>query len=213
VIVYNPLDGDAFTTSIPSNPRHCFLMTRIGHPIPEEVEEIRRIVTEICNEFDYKVIDAATTITGRDFLLKIWKLIASTPLSVAIVCKDLSMNTLGNIYYEIGVAQALGKETVIVKSQGVKVPSDFVRTEYIEFNGDFHRNFTAYFQTLIRQAEHYELVADQLERNPILAIDYLKRAFLIKGDTRLREKARQLLNEARLEDRAKNSVEILAATF
>lgn len=188
-------------------------MTRIGHPIPEEVEEIRRIVTEICNEFDYKVIDAATTITGRDFLLKIWKLIASTPLSVAIVCKDLSMNTLGNIYYEIGVAQALGKETVIVKSQGVKVPSDFVRTEYIEFNGDFHRNFTAYFQTLIRQAEHYELVADQLERNPILAIDYLKRAFLIKGDTRLREKARQLLNEARLEDRAKNSVEILAATF
>lgn len=213
MIVYNPLDGDAFTTSIPSNPRHCFLMTRIGHPIPEEVEEIRRIVTEICNEFDYKVIDAATTITGRDFLLKIWKLIASTPLSVAIVCKDLSMNTLGNIYYEIGVAQALGKETVIVKSQGVKVPSDFVRTEYIEFNGDFHRNFTAYFQTLIRQAEHYELVADQLERNPILAIDYLKRAFLIKGDTRLREKARQLLNEARLEDRAKNSVEILAATF
>ena len=56
-------------------------------------------------------------------------------------------------------------------------------------------------------------MADQLESNPVLSIDYLKRAFLITGDIRLRKKASKLLHEAGLEDRAKNSVEQLAASF
>ncbi len=47
----------------------------------------------------------------------------------------------------------------------------------------------------------------------MLAIDYLKRAFLITGDERLRSKAQILLNEPGLKERAKNSVELLAATF
>ncbi|HKP12722.1 MAG TPA: hypothetical protein VJZ91_11445, partial [Blastocatellia bacterium] len=66
---------------------------------------------------------------------------------------------------------------------------------------------------LIEQAGHYELVADQLDRNPILAIDYLKRAFLITGDEGLRKKAQKLLGEAGLESRAKNSIELLSASF
>ena len=93
------------------------------------------------------------------------------------------------------------------------MPSDFIRTEYVEFNGDFKDNFSTYLDYLPVQADHYELVADQLDRNPILAIDYLKRAFLISGDDRLRGKARHVLDEARLDDRAKNSVELLAAAF
>ena len=67
--------------------------------------------------------------TGWDFLIKIWKLIASSPLAVGIVHEDIASSTQVNIYYELGIAQALGKETVIVKSPGAKVPSDFVRTE------------------------------------------------------------------------------------
>lgn len=93
------------------------------------------------------------------------------------------------------------------------MPSDFIRTEYVEFNADFRRNFSRYLDSLQDWAEHYELVADQLDRNPILAIDYLKRAFLISGDERLREKAQSLLREAGLDDRARNSVELLAAAF
>lgn len=213
MIIYNPLDGDAFTSSIPSNPRYCFLMTRLGRPIPEPIVEIRDVVTELCGEFDYHVINASSKVTGRDFLLKIWKLIASTPLSIGICHEEIPESTQANIYYEIGVAHALGKETLLIKSPRVAVPSDFVRTEYVEFNADFRGNFTAYLESLPEQAEHYEVVADQLDRNPILAIDYLKRAFLISGDERLRQKASELLDEAALEDRAKNSVELLAAAF
>lgn len=151
--------------------------------------------------------------TGRDFLLKIWKLIASSPLSIGICHEEIPELTQANIYYEIGVAQALGKETLIVKSPDVRLPSDFSRTEHVEFNDGFRDNFTAYLNSLPEQADHYELVADQLDRNPILAIDYLKRAFLISGEDRLREKARRHLDAAGLGDRARNSVELLAATF
>lgn len=213
MIVYNPLDGDAFTSSIPSNPRHCFLMTRLGKPVPEPVQDIGNAVTRACDNVDYQVIDASSRVTGRDFLLKIWKLIASSPLSIGICHEDIPQSTQANIYYELGVAQALGKETLLIKSPLAKVPSDFVRTEYIEFNENFEKTFNSYLHSLPEQADHYELVADQLDRNPILAIDYLKRAFLISGEKRLQGKAKSLIDEAGLGDRAKNSVELLAAAF
>lgn len=213
MIIYNPLDGDAFTSSIPSNPRHCFLMTRLGKPIPTMVDDIRAAVTERCNQANYNIIDASARVTGRDFLLKIWRLIVSSPLAIGVVHEDIPSTTQANIYYELGIAQALGKETIIIKSPNADVPSDFVRSEYIEFDESFRKQFDAYLQSVIEQAEHYELVADQLDRNPILAIDYLKRAYLITGEDRLKGKAKELLKEAGLEKRATNSVELLAATF
>lgn len=213
MIVYSPLDGDAATSSVASNPRHCFLMTRIGKPIPESVQEIRTAITEVCTSANYSVIDAGSKVTGRDFLWKIWKLIASTPVSIGICHEDISPSTQSNIYYEMGVAQALGKETLIVKSPNASIPSDFIRTEYVEFNADFEVSFSAYLDSLSDQAEHYELVSDQLESNPILAIDYLRRAYLISGDKRLRKKAKAILGAAGLSGRARNSVELLSADF
>ncbi len=213
MIIYNPLDGDAITTTIKSKPRHCFLMTRLGKPIPPEIDEIRQAITSTCQNSDFTVIDASSQITGRDFLLKIWKQIAATPLAVGVCHESIPPTTQSNIYYEFGVAQALGKETIIVKSPSVKIPSDFVRTEYIEYDAGFDQNFTAYLASLDEQAEHYEVMADQLERNPVLSLDYLKRAFLITGNNQLRVKANQLLEDSGLGDRAKNSVELIAASF
>ncbi|MAT94978.1 MAG: hypothetical protein CME59_20605 [Halioglobus sp.] len=167
----------------------------------------------MCKKQDYRVIDAGSKVTGRDFLLKIWRLIAATPLSIGVCHEDIPSTTQANIYYEIGVAQALGKETLLIKSPAAKVPSDFIRTEYVEFDKNFSSNFASFLKSLSEQADHYETVADQLDRNPILAIDYLKRAFLISGDKRLRKKAQEIAHAAGLENRAKNSVELLAATF
>lgn len=213
MIIYSPLDGDALTSTVRSRPRQCFLMTRLGGHVPEGVESMRDAVTRLCRTAHYQVIDARDEVTGRDFLMKIWKLIASTPLSVGICHEEIPSITQMNIYYELGVAQALGKETLVVKSPGASVPSDFVRTEYVGFDDDFDTNFTRYLESLQEQADHYELVADQLEKNPVLAIDYLKRAFLISGDDRLRGKVESLVREEGLGGRARNSVELLAAAF
>jgi hypothetical protein len=213
MIIYNPLDGDALTSSVASNPRKCFLMTRLGKPIEAEIADMRRQITAACKRHRYGVIDASSQITGRDFLLKIWRQIASTPLAIGVCHEAIPAKTQSNIYYELGVAQALGKETLLVKSRGSEIPSDFVRTEYIQFDDDFAGNLDTYLSSLPEQAEHYEIVAEQLDRNPILAIDYLRRAFLITGEARLRNRAKQLLKTAGLDQRAKNSVELLAAGF
>ena len=213
MIIYSPVDGDAITSSLSSNPKTCFLMTHLGEPIPPGVILMNNIVKTCCRTVDFSVVDATAQITGRDYLLKIWRLVASTPLSVAIVHEDIPPPTQANIFYELGVAQALGKETLIVKSEKANLPSDFVRTEYLAFNGRFEREFTRYLRGLPDQATHYETVADQLDRNPVLAMDYLKRAFLITADTRLKAKVKKILKEADVESRAKNSVEQLAAAF
>jgi len=213
MIVYSPLDGDAITSTIPSKARHCFLMTRLGKAIPPGVSKIRAELTAVCEKASYKVIDASDRVTGRDFLLKIWREIASAPLAVGVAHEDIPASSQANIYYELGVAQALGKETVLIKSPATKIPSDFVRTEYIEFNEDFERSFSNFLKSVLEQAGHYEIVADQLDRNPILAIDYLRRAYLITGDSRLKEKAKAAILSAGLEQRAANSIELLAAAF
>jgi hypothetical protein len=213
MIVYSPLHGEVLMSRITSRPRCCFLVTQLGDPVPDGVEAIRRSVSDLCTDAGYEVIDARTQVTGRDFLLKIWRMIASVPFVVAVCHEEIRCSAQANIFYELGVAQALGKETLLVKSPGASVPSDFVRTEYVEFDDGFDANFAAYLNTLREQAEHYAVIADQLERNPVLAIDYVKRAFLITGDEGLRGKARTLLDDAGLDDRAKNSVEQLAAAF
>ena len=213
MIIYSPLDGEVLTTRITSRPRCCFLMTQLGDPVPDGVEAIRRSVSDLCIDAGYEVVDARTQVTGRDFLLKIWTMIASVPFVVAVCHEEIPCATQANIFYELGVAQALGKETLLVKSPGASVPSDFVRTEYVEFDERFDANFAAYQHTLQQQAEHYAVIAHELERNPVLAIDYLKRAFLITGDEGLRGSAQGLLDDAGLDDRARNSVEQLAAAF
>ena len=81
------------------------------------------------------------------------------------------------------------------------------------FDNDFDTGFRKYLNSLQEQADHYELVAEQLEKNPVLALDYLKRAFLITGDNRFRASARALIGAEGLDVRAKNSVERLAAAF
>ncbi|HAU0827255.1 TPA: hypothetical protein ACJ6XF_003311 [Legionella pneumophila] len=188
-------------------------MTRLGIPIPPEVKKMRESLQTLCEQKQYNIIDASSQVTGRDFLLKIWKLIAASPLSIGISHEDIPYTTQMNIYYELGVAQALGKESIIVKSKNSEVPSDFIRSEYIVYDEHFPKNFLKFLESVDEQAEHYELMADQLEKNPVLAIDYLRRAFLITGNKDLQRKVKQLLSESGLHERAKNSVELLAANF
>ena len=107
----------------------------------------------------------------------------------------------------------MGKETVIVKSPKAEVPSDFIRTEYIQFDADFEKRFNAYLDSIFEISDYYETLGDQLDRDPILAIDYYKRAYLINGDATLKQKVLDLLKTAGLEERATNSVEHIAASF
>lgn len=212
MILYQP-DGLPNTTPISSKPRTCFLITRLGSPIPKQAIKIRESITKICKKRNYQTIDASVEVTGKDFLLKIWRLIASTPISIAINLEEFSLPTIMNIYYELGIARTMGKETMIVKSPQAIHPSDLFRDEYIEFNKDFDSRFSKFFDHVDEQAEYYETMAEQLENNPLLSIDYLRRAYLITGEAKLKKRAESLLKEAQLKGRSKDSVEMLSVKF
>lgn len=214
MIFYSPLDGDVQTTKITYRPRTCFLMTQLGGDIPTEVEHLQLALQQVLAAHEIKLIDATSEVTGKDFLLKIWKMIASVPLGVAIIHKDMATRTQCNIFYEVGMAQALGKETLVIKTKDAQVPSDFVRTEYIEYNSEFEDNLRKYLASFFAQANYYEAVAEQLEENnPLLAIDYLRRAFLIAGHESLKRKARSIFESLETTGRARNSVEVLLSDF
>lgn len=213
MILYEPIDSQAYTTPIRYRPRTCFLMTQLGDPVPDEALEIRSGLNQVLEEHQIELIDANDEVTGKDFLFKIWRMVVAVPLAVAILHEDMPTTTQCNVFYEIGLAQALGKETIVLKTKEAKVPSDFVRTEYVEHNAHFEQKMVKYIRSFFQQGEHYEFVADQVERNPLLALDYLRRAYLISGDNNIKDKAAEIHDTLALQERAKNSVETLLVAF
>jgi len=196
MIRYDPTDGEVFSKGIDYRPRTCFLMTKLGTPLPDKIKNMRRTFEKYAAQNNVQIIDATSMVTAKDFLLKIWDLIHSVPLGVAIISEELPIPTMCNIYYELGVLQSLGKETLIIKSPSCPVPSDFVRTEYIEYGKVVGKKLNAFFKTHFAFADHYAKMAEGLEHNPALAMDYLRRAFLISGDGALQETARTLLQQS-----------------
>jgi len=213
MILYRPTDGDVLTAEVQMRPSTCFIMTQLGTPIPDGLRTLRERVTDQLNERDIEAIDANDEVTGKDFLDKIWRIIISVPLGVAIIHEDMSPKSLANVFYELGMMDALGKRTIVVKSQGVAIPSDFVRTEYIEESGAFARRFGSFLDTFLKLESHFVTMAEDLENNPLLSIDYLRRAFLVSGSNRYREQVQEILSTAGLKGRARNSVEMLLARF
>ena len=213
MIIYSPIDGDTINYLIKFRPKHCFLITQLGKTKPKLVSDIEQSIKDCCQSFEYKVIDASAERTGRDFLLKIWKIIESVPVCIVIIHEDTPIKTQANLYYELGVAQALGKETVIIKTPRAEMPSDFNRSEYIEFNNNFKEEFKKFLKATQVQADHYEELSELLEQEPILAIDYLKRAFLITGNKNYKSHAKKILKTINTDSRAKNSIEHFSAAF
>jgi hypothetical protein len=213
MIRYSPLDSDPRTAPLVYLPKTCFLMLQLKKPIPDEQAEIRRRLSAFLKVREYSEIDADSSMTGRDFLAKIWGMIQQVPIGIALVTSKTSPRTLANIFYEIGLLQACGKETIVIKSPKAKLPTDFVRSEYLPFGDEFEERLGKYFDFIASLCAHFELMADQLENDPLLAIDYLRRAFLISGDTSYRTKAQSLYSTSQGQKRATNCVENLLVNF
>ena len=179
----------------------------MGKPTPLLLAKARKRVDNAITKAGFSVKDASSATTGKDYLLKIWSIAASVPVGVAIVHEGIRSDTMANVFYELGLMHAYGRETVVVKVGDVKLPSDLVRTEYISFDRTFSRQFAAFLASLADRADYYLTLADQLEKNPLLAIDYLRRSFLLSADVSLRRRAKRIFEEAGFGDRARDSVE------
>lgn len=186
-------------------------MTQIGSPVPPGLAEIHLAIQSICKRRDYLLTDARALVTGKDFLLNIWSMLLSVPVGIAVLHEDMGQGTLANIFYELGLMQAYGKETIVVKTPKAAVPSDFVRQEYIVFDDQFDDRLDRFFHYLLdERASYFTMMGHQLERNPLLAIDYHRRAYLLSTDEGCKACIDEIRSNVRFEGRAMNSVEMLA---
>jgi hypothetical protein len=184
-------------------------MTQLGGEIDPKVVEVRDKLSSILSEHDYFTCDASSYTTGRDFLLKIWETMISVPIGIGIVHEGIRPDTLGNIFYELGIMQALGKETLVIKIGDIKLPSDFVRTEYVPYNGDFEQKLEEFIRNLEDRVSYYTELSECLESNPLLAMTYLKRAFLLSNNQELKERKEEMLEKYGINERPKDCVEAL----
>jgi hypothetical protein len=213
MILYDPTNGDVVTTPTECRPRTCFFMSKVGRDAPPIVAEVRSRLSALLGEIDYFLIDATQITTGKDYLRKIWDLIVSVPMGMAFIYRKMPPSTLANVFYEIGMMQALGKDTLVIREPRATIPSDLVRTEYVPYDGRFDDRIRAFLGTCLSSAGFLATVAEQMERNPLLAIDYYRRAFLLTGHEEYCLRTDELLKSGEIGRRAKNSVEYLAAGF
>lgn len=211
-MIYYNHDREVITDFISYNPRSCFLMTQLGLPLPVTVLEIRNAIQTALEKKQISILDANSKITGKDFLNKIWRLILSVPLGIAIVTNEMKLSTISNIFYEIGVLNALGKETIVIKSVDFPIPSDFIRTEYIEFDKNFSTSIDNFLCTVFELADHYEIMAESLSTNPNLAIDYYRRAYLITGNPDYFEKVKDIKNKNKFDNQSIHFIDNFLST-
>lgn len=213
MIIYRPTDKEVIDKPIKLRPRSAFIMTKLGKGRNEIVEEVYNKVADILKQYDYNVIDATTITTGRDFLLKIINMIVGVPLGIVILDKDFSISTVSNCFYEMGWLDALGKETLIIRIPEATIPSDLTRTEYILYDNDFENSFKKYMNNMFKIADYYSEVGALIEKNPLQAIDYYRRAYLITGNSDIKKTAKLVLENDDVNERSKNSVENLLSYF
>ena len=216
MINYNPASAgaEANRTGIKHHPQTCFVMTKLGDRVSDGVTAARGIVKQVLEGCKMKIRDAESTVTGGNLQLKIWQMMLGVPLGIAIIDRSMSKLTFGNIFYELGVMQAYGKAVLIIKMPGTEIPSDFAGTEYIEYDDQFHDRLQKFMVAYSDLAGHYEMIANNLSAgDPLLSIDYLRRAYLINGDKTLRGRATKLFRESGFDKHATDSVARLLIDF
>ena len=121
MIVYSPINGEVLANPITFYPQNAFIITKLWEPIPQELIAIRSALKKELNNINFIEIDASSLMTGGDFLDKIWKTILGVPLGIVILTEGMPQNTIANIYYELGMMDALWKETLIIKWKDYKI--------------------------------------------------------------------------------------------
>jgi hypothetical protein len=122
-------------------------MRQIGNP-PAVDERMAEIVLD---EFKVRGIptkDADASTGGKDFLERILGLIRGTGFTVAIFSHDTRATAIANITLELGFAAMCGKPLIIVKSTEAPAPSDFNRTDWLDYDAKDEGRF----RLKIRQA-------------------------------------------------------------
>ncbi len=158
------------------------------------------IVLDVFGRRGVQTKDADATTGGKDFLERILGLIRGTGFTVAIFSHDTRGSAVANIMLELGFAAMCGKPLVIVKSREAAAPSDFTRTDWIDYDAKdedrFRRKLNQALDTIGELAVFEDTLLDVAlnarSMDCAVAFERANKVFLLTSEARFLDKAEQI---------------------
>jgi hypothetical protein len=171
-------------------------MSTSGEGIAAVEREMLDVVSARLAAHRFEPISAADVHATKDYLEKIIQTVRGCGFGVAVFSRFTPADTMGNIFFEVGQCNLFGKPVVLVKTDDTKVPSDFVRTEWVTYDGANDSKLSAEldkaFTEMNELSDYYEtlgnLAFEAREFDAELAFERYRQAFLINGSSRLQRK-------------------------
>jgi hypothetical protein len=195
-LIFSPADlGELHQPFLP-RPRSVFLMIQLGGKIAPSISHMTAITRTVLSDNNFNPVTAVDVRRTSDYLVKIIDLIRGCGFGIAIFGDRTPARTLGNIFFEIGVAGVLGKPVQLLLTgrnpRTSPAPSDFVRTEWIRYadgeDARFEQEFREAVMEIEASANYYRQLGDIALTAPDLelAFERFKQAVLIANDVRSR---------------------------
>jgi len=151
----------------------------------ENKSTIRQKLDEIFKFKDYYLVDAMSIRHTTDNYCKICELILSCAFGVALITEKTEEETLRNIYLEIGLMKAFGKEVLILTDNRCKIATDLVGkgsqrySNYDELQQKVHE----WLNILIKEQAHVRRMAEIWikEKDYEKAFEYYRKGVML-GD-------------------------------
>ena len=127
---------------ITSVPKRCFLIisdaensikNNVNGTKLKDKSILRQKIDDVFLSFGYSVIDAMSVPESGDNYCKICELILSSAFGIAVITKNTPEKSLKNIYLEIGLMKAFGKEVIIITDDRHNLASDLLGKGNLEF--------------------------------------------------------------------------------
>jgi len=196
-------------------------MLQLGEGTSKLESDMDEAVYAVLKQKKFSIVKATTERSHKDYLEKIIQLIRGCGFGVAIFSEYTPASTLANIFFEIALCNLLGKPVIIVKSEGAKIPSDFVRTEWVSYsdggNTQLRTDFKKSVDSIIALAKYYEILGDiAMEAGNIdfeLAFERYKQAVLITNKRPVINKSNKLLNQLNASEECAEYIKAARARF
>lgn len=128
----------------------CFVMM----PFQPEFEVVyESLISPVCKKFGLGIMRVA------DFAEDLTEVIRSAVQQARLCVADLS-NPTPNILYEVGIAHALGKPTVLITQQASRIPFDLASIRCVEYDPDSPQKARPFLEHSIEQAFSEDLLEE-----------------------------------------------------
>jgi hypothetical protein len=100
----------------------------------ENIRGLRNTINQTFEAAGFHLVDAMARMGGDDNYCKICELIQSTAFGVALITENTPPESRENIYLEIGLVRAFGKESLILTPDRMIIASDLEGKGVFPFN-------------------------------------------------------------------------------